>query len=170
VLVGAAFVAGQAFTGRGLPAWAGGGLLSALSGGGHSGQFSYDFLPAAELPPTAADVKGLFEQRQDNSIFVGTGNESVSVQAGPGGGEVTGSSHDGPTLEVVVTPQTLVYEDVTLKQFNGQPASGQKLQQVLTPGSLDALEAIGQGSLVSVWGKQTGERVVADVLVYLPPD
>jgi hypothetical protein len=170
VLIGAAFVGGRLLTGQDLPGWTPGGLLSALSGGGQAGQYSYNVQAAGELPPTAADVRGLFDHRQNGSIFIGTGRESVVVKPGQGGEVVAGTTHDGPTLEVVVTPQTLIYDDVTFKQFDGQPSGGQKLQQVLAPGSLDALEAIGQGTLVTVWGKPTGQRVIADVVVYLPPD
>jgi hypothetical protein len=166
LLVGAALVGGRLLNGQGLAAWSPSGLISALSGGGSSVQIHNDIQPAPELPPTAADVRGLFDHRQNDSVFVGTGHESVTVKAGPGGEVVAGSSHDGPTVEIVVTPQTLIYDDVTFKQFNGQPPNGQKIQQVLAPGSLDE---IGQASLVTVWGKQTGDRVIADVLVYMPP-
>jgi len=166
VLVSAALVGGWLLSGRPLPAWAPGGLISALSGGGASGQFSYDIQPAPELPASPADVQGLFDHRLDNSLFVGTGKEHVSVQPGPGGNEQTASSHDGPTVEVVVTPQTLIYDDVTFKQYSTLPPSGRKIQQVLAPGSLDD---IGPASLVTVWGKLTGDRVIADVLVNLPP-
>jgi hypothetical protein len=165
LLIGAALVGGRLLSGQGMPAWAGGGLISALSGGGRSGQFSYDIQPAKELPPTPAGVQGLFDHRQDNSVFVGTGKEHVTVKPGPGGNEQTASSHDGPTVEVVVTPQTLIYDDVTFKQYSTLPPTGQKIQQVLAPGSLDD---IGQASLVTVWGKQTGDRVIADALVYMP--
>ncbi len=77
------------------------------------------------------------------------------------------SSHTGPTVEVVVTPQTTVYRDVTMRQFNDHPASGSiKLQQVVEPSSLDE---IGQDSFVTAWGKKTGDRIIADVLVYTLP-
>jgi hypothetical protein len=66
-------------------------------------------------------------------------------------------------VEVVVTSQTKIYKDVTAKQFNGPPPEGQKVQQVLEPGSL---EEIGQGSMITVWGRKTGDRFIADVLVY----
>jgi len=166
LLVGAAFVGGQLLSGHGLGALSPSGLISALSGGGSSGQFHYDIKPAAALPQTPADVQGLFDHRQDNSVFVGTGKESVTVKPGPGGNQQTASTHDGPTVEVVVTPQTLIYNDVTFKQYSTLPPSGQTIQQVLAAGSLDD---IGQATLVTVWGKQTGDRVIADVLVYMPP-
>jgi hypothetical protein len=53
-----------------------------------------------------------------------------------------------------------------MKQFNGPPPQGQKIQQVVEEGSLD--EA-GQASLITVWGKKTGDRFIAEVLVYSLP-
>jgi len=92
----------------------------------------------------------------------------MSVRKNVQSGEVeTSSSHDGPTVEVVVTSQTKVYKDVTMKQFNGPPPQGQKIQQVVEEGSLDE---VGQDSLVIVWGKKTGDRFIAEILVYSLPE
>src|SRR5947207_2375632 len=99
LLVGAALVGGRLLNAQGLDAWSPSGLISALSGGGPSGQFQYDIQPAIELPHTPADVQGLFDHRQNDSVFVGTGKESVTVKPGPGGELQTGSTHDGPTVE-----------------------------------------------------------------------
>ncbi len=58
LLAGAAFVGGQLLMGQG---------LSALRSSGDVIQ------PAKELPQTSPDVEGVFDHRQDNSFFVGTG-------------------------------------------------------------------------------------------------
>src|SRR5260221_8006648 len=113
VLVGGVFVGSQLLSGHGLSALSPSGLISAISGGGSSVQFHRDLQPAAELPLTPADVHGLFDHRQNDSVFISTGNENVTVKAGPGGNVVAGTFHDGPTVEVVVTPQTMIYDDVT---------------------------------------------------------
>jgi hypothetical protein len=167
LLAGAAFVGGQLLNGQGLPVQASSGGLKITTGqGGKPGQtFQLDIQPAKELPQTPADAKGLFDHRKDNSIFVGTGQVRMTAQKDPSGNVTTSATHDGPTVEVVVTSQTVVYRDVTLKQFNGQPPSG-KIQQVVEPGSLDE---IGQDSTITVWGKKTSDRFIADVLVYSPP-
>ncbi len=167
VLAGAAFVAGQLLNGQGLPLQvSAGGMKLALSQGGKPGQqVQLNIQPAKELPQTPADTKGLFDHRQDSSIFVGTGNVRMLMQKDQSGNVTTSATHDGPTIEVVVTPQTVVYKDVTLRQFNGQPPSGQKIQQVVEPGSLDE---VGQNSTLTAWGKKTGDRIIADVLVYTP--
>jgi hypothetical protein len=58
---------------------------------------------------------------------------------------------------VVITSQTTVYENVT--------PEGQ-IQQVVEPGSLDRL---GESSTIMAWGRETGDRIIADVFVYTPP-
>ncbi len=138
------------------------------SGGGSSQHVQIQTIPSKELPQRPADADGIFDHRQDNSIFVGTGEAKIMVQPGPGGSVEAGSSHTGPTVEVVVTPQTIVYRDVTMRQYNGHLPNGSiKVQQVVEPGSLDE---IGQNSFVTAWGKKSGDRITADVLVYtLPP-
>lgn len=125
-----------------------------------------DIQPAQELPQTPADVWGLFDHRQNNSIFVGTGNVTVGVLTDRSGNVDTTSEYDGPVVEVVVTSQTTIYQDLTMRQLNGPPPAGQKIQQVVEPGSIDE---IGESSTVAVWGRKTGDRMIADVLVYEPP-
>jgi hypothetical protein len=75
-------------------------------------------------------------------------------------GEV-GAGHDGPVVEVVVTHDTLVYCDAT--RYVPEEAIDGKIQQVLEPGSLDE---IGAHSIISAWGQERGDRVLADVLIY----
>jgi hypothetical protein len=125
-----------------------------------------DIIPAKELPQTPADVKGLFDHRQDNSIFIGTGKVTIDVSRDPSGHVETSSDHDGPVVEIVVTSQTKMYKDVTMRQFDGPPPEGQKIQQVLEPGSSSE---IGQASMITVWGKKTGDRFIAEIVVYSPP-
>ena len=165
LLAGAAFVGARLLNGQGLPGISPGMFL----GGGTSNGVRIDrgdIQPAKELPQTPADVDGIFDHRQDQSIFVGTGNFTVRVQADKSGKVETASHYDGPAIEVVVTSQTTLYEDVTIRQFNGPSPGGQKIQQVLESGSLDG---IGESSGITVWGKKTGDRILADVVVYLIP-
>lgn len=165
LLAGAAFVGARMFNGQGLPGISPGMFLAGSNRNGVHIERD-DIQPAKELPQTPADVDGIFDHRQDNSIFVGTGNFAVRIQADGSGKVETGSHYDGPLIEIVVTSQTKIYEDVTMQQFNGPPPEGQKIQQVLEPGSSDG---IGESSGVTVWGKKTGDRIIADVLVYLSP-
>ncbi len=168
LLAGAAFVGARLMNGQGLPfVSAGGGSGPSLSLGGPGGKMvKLDIEPSKELPQTPADVNGLFDHRDDNSIFVGTGKLTMAFKKDPSGNVETSSNHDGPTVEIVVTSQTKIYKDVTMKQFDGPPPEGQKIQQVLESGSLDD---VGQSSMITVWGKKTGDRFIAEILVYSPP-
>ncbi len=167
LLAGAAFVGGRLLNGQGLPGLSSGGPSIITSGGKTAIRFSPgDIQPAKELPQTPADVNGVFDHRQDNSIFVGTGQFQIKVQKDASGNVQSSSNHSGPVVEVVVTTQTVVYHDTTMEQFNGPPPSGRKIQQVVEPGSLND---IGQSSLITVWGRKTGDRFIADVLVYTTP-
>lgn len=168
LLAGATFVGARLLNGQGLPfVSADGGSGPSLSLGGPGGKMvKLDIEPSKELPQTPADVSGLFDHRQDNSIFVGTGKVTLAFKKDPSGNVETSSNHDGPTLEIVITSQTKIYKDVTMRQFDGPPPDGQKIQQVLEEGSSDD---IGQNSMLTVWGKKTGDRFIAEILVYSPP-
>ncbi len=75
-------------------------------------------------------------------------------------------SHDGPVVEVVVTTQTIIYKDTTQQQFNGRSPHEGEIQQVVEPGTVDEM---AQLSMITVWGRKSGDRYIADVLVYTPP-
>ena len=166
LLAGAAYVGARLLNVQGLRL-GGGPIFSLDKGGNNSVRINADDIqPAQELPQTPADVRGLFDHRQDNSLFIGTGKVMVSVETGPSGTVQTSSSHDGPTVEVVVTTQTKLFMDVTMNQFDGPPPQGQKVQQMLQPSSMDE---VGQNSMITVWGKKTGDRFIAEILVYSPP-
>lgn len=168
VLAGAAFVGAQLLAGQEQPAQALKSGLTMMTGqnGKPAQTFQADTQPAKELPQTPADVRAVFDHRKDNSLFVGTGVIIRTAQKDQAGKVTSSSTYDGPIVEVVVTPQTIVYRDVTSRQFtNGQPPSG-KIQQVVEPGSLDD---VGKDSLIHAWGKKTGDRIIADVIVYSLP-
>jgi len=167
LLAGAAFVGARLLNGQGIPFMSqGGGLGPSLSLGGPGGKMvKLDIEPSKELPQTPADVTGLFDHRQDNSIFVGTGKVTMAFKKDPSGNVETSSNHDGPTVEIVVTSQTKIYKDVTMRQFEGPSPEGQKIQQVLEEGSLDD---VGESSMITIWGKKTGDRFIAEILVYSP--
>ena len=168
LLVGAAFVGGRLLNAQSPDQGTGGGLTITTGKGGGEARTTVklDMEPAKELPATPADVRGVFQRRADSSIFIGTGRVSVMAQKSQDGTISMTSNYDGPMVEVVTTHDTTIYCDVTMKQFNGLPSSGQKMQQVVEPGSLDD---IGENSMIVVWGERRGERVVATTLVYSPP-
>ncbi len=142
------------------------GLLMSSKGGASQKSIRINLKPAKELPQSKADTAGLFVRREDQSIFIGTGNVQMMVkkQAGSSNPADVSSKYDGPVVEVVVTHQTKIYQDITEMMppdaTNGQTA---EIQQVVKPGSLDDL---GQNMMVSVWGEKQGDRYIAKVISF----
>ncbi len=169
LLVSAAFVGGRLLSGQGLPLPGplSGGQMIMMGQGGKTVSTRLDIEPAKELPASPAVTKGIFQRRADSSLFIGTGQVSVLAQQKQGGAISMTSHYDGPLVEVVLTHDTTIYRDVTLKQFNGPSPDGQKLQQVLEPGSADE---IGENSVLTVWGDRRGDRITASVLTYSLPN
>ena len=124
-------------------------------------------LPAQELPKTPPEVEGLFIERQDNIIIIQGGGPNVD---NPDGVEVGSPEHlsGGPKAEVVVTGETILYHDTTEPPARRPSGNDPRvLQQTVKQGTLDDL-AISQ-SLVMVWGRMSGHRIIAEVLLYSNP-
>jgi len=168
LLAGAAFVGGRLLNTQASNPGAGSGpmIVTSQDGGGERVTVKLDMEPAKELPQTPADVRGLYQRRADSSIFIGTGQVRMMVEQNQGGVISATSNFDGPLVEIIVTHDTTLYQDVTMKQFNGPLPAGQKMQQVVEPGSIDD---IGENSMIVVWGERRGDRIVATTLVYSPP-
>ena len=131
--------------------------------------------PAPELPTTEPEVLGLFAERQDNTLFVQTfsmdqgGGGVVISSSADGGGEqsVAGSPIDtnsGPKVEVVITSDTIIYRETT--EMSGPPSGNETVQQTVEESTLDQLTT---KSFVTVWGRKSADRVIADVLFYSNP-
>lgn len=130
------------------------------------------FLPAPELPAEPLAAAGIVLSRQDNSVMLGTGNIDVRVEAeiDPATGQESRSvvpSTDGPELEIVIGPDTVLYRDVTDFSADAPTESGEReVQQVVRPaGSADAIEPQME---MQVWGERRGDRVIATVVVFGP--
>src|SRR4030095_1825367 len=155
----------------GIAAFVGGSMLNGKVGivnlgGPNGGRVSIsidDITPAPELPVTPADVTGVFVERKDNTIVV----QAVSFDAGVGGisGESPMDENSGIKVEIVVTGETKIYKDVT--QFpaaeNGEIHN---VQQAAEEGTLDDLNS---QSFLTVWGRRSGDRIIAEVLFYSNP-
>ncbi len=152
----AAFVAGRMFN-RGVSPL---GLFGPADDG-------ISFLPAEELPKTPPEEEGLFIERQDNIIIVQGGGPGAE---NPNGVEVGSPEHlsGGPRTEVVVTNQTMIYHDTTEPPARRPSGNDPRvLQQTVEQGTLDDLS--DSQSLVMVWGRMSGDRMIAEVLLYSNP-
>jgi hypothetical protein len=170
VVAVAAFVGGQLLNGGVGPLG-----LFPMMGGGPVG-VSIDMIPASELPKTEPETRGVFVERKDNTIIIQEfsmetgGGGGVVVQAGPGensSGPVTSGGpgdSNGPKVEVVITNKTIIYRDAT----EIGPPSGEEVtvQQVVEEGTLDDLTS---DSMVMVWGRKNGDRIIADMIMYSQP-
>jgi len=139
-----------------------------LGGKGEIMSIAINVIPAEELPKTPPTVIGQYVERKDNTIVV----SSVSMKSGGGGVAVGPGSNanlgDGPQVEVVVTNETIIYRETT--DFGGTPnmKSGetQTVQQTVEESTLDDLNS---QSMITVWGRKNGDRIIAEVLFYSNP-
>jgi len=141
----------------------GGNVISFGGPDGAEQTFALNVKPAKELPAAQPDVIGMYVERQDNSIFVGTGDINAVVEAKPGEAPQADSSFSGPKVEVVISTDTIIYKDTTeLDPEN----PGAEVQQTVELGTIDE---ITEQSSISVWGRKVGDRVIADVIVFSTP-
>jgi len=158
LLIGiAAFVAGRLLNGQ---------VGIVQLGGPDGGRVSIslnDITPAPELPVTQADITGLFVERKDNTVVV----QAVTFDMGVGGisGDAPMDENSGIRVEIVITGATAIYKDAT--EFP-EPVNGEihNVQQAVADGTLDDLNS---DCFLTVWGRRSGDRIVADVLLYSNP-
>lgn len=120
-------------------------------------------LPAEGIPDVPPAVEGLLVDRQDTIIIV----EADLAGENPAAGSPVGVG-GGPQEEVLVTSETRIYHDTT--QPPSRPPSGddpRTLQQTVEISTLDDLSV--SHSLVMVWGRQTGDRIIAETVLYRNP-
>ena len=145
--------------------------LFGLGGKGEMMSVMVNVVPAEELPKTPPEVTGPFVERKDNTIVV----QSISLKGGAsgvvvekGGGEVVSGSGDanrGPKVEVVVSNETIIYRETT--EFKEpSPGETQTIQQTVEESTLDDLNS---QSMITVWGRKNGDRIIAEVLFYSNP-
>jgi hypothetical protein len=169
ILGTAAFVAGRLLNNKSA------GVRGILNFGDNSTSMtSIEMEPSPLLPKTDALVYGTFSERKDNIILI----QTVSVDASNGGGITVAAvasedvesgeivtdfvGADGPKVEVVVTKDSKIYNDVTEFHYT----SDEPTQQELEPGSLDDLS---KASIITVWGRKVGDRIISDTIVIYNP-
>lgn len=136
-------------------------------------EFSRRLKVAPGLPETEPDVQGLFVRREDNSVFVGTGNVRLNVQIDSdvnGGKARVKADFDGPVKEILIGRDTVFYKDITPANVEAMK-KGEEIQQQVEPvASLDVLLTdVSTNDTLTVWGEQRGERLLAKTVVYARP-
>jgi hypothetical protein len=171
VVVGAAaFIGGRMLNGKVGPLG-----LFGLGGKGDVMSFAINMIPAEELPKTPPEAMGLFVERKDKTLVI----QTVSLDAGgkgvvvaKGGGEaVAGSPVDtdsGPKVEIVISNETIIYRETTTigEPSSMEPGETKTIQQTVEESTLDHLNS---QSMVTVWGRKSGDRIIADILFYSNP-
>ena len=110
-----------------------------------------DLKHAEELPARPPTLWGMVDHTDGNSVYV--------IQLPPLDQIIAQKGADlGPTYEVVVTHQTVLYKDVT-----SGPAIDGIVYEKVAPGELEEIE---NGNLVKVWGEKRGDRIVAEIFKY----
>jgi len=157
LLVGAAaFVAGRMFNGGVNPLAYDG----SLPGSQRFTFSSNSVVPAPELPTTKADVSGLYVEMKDNTMVI----QIVSLDGGIGGivGHSSVDVNSAPQVEIIITSKTIIYRDTTQASAISL-GDNFTIQQKVEESSLDGLIL---PAMISIWGNESGDRIVAKVLLY----
>jgi len=132
-------------------------------GTGSEKAFKLNTTPAEELPAMEPEVRGLYVERKDNSIFIGTGQVTVAVKAKQGEEPEVDADFSGPKVEVVISADTVVYKDTT--ELDPEDP-GAEVQQTV---ELSTIDEITEQSSITVWGRKAGDRIIADVVLFSSP-
>ena len=138
-------------------------VISIQGPDGQSQTFSLNIAPAVELPPSQPTEIGMFVERKDNSIFIGTGEIDLRVEAAPGEEPQVDSNFTGPKVEVVISSETVIYKDTT--ELDPEDP-GAEVQQTV---ELSTIDDITEQSSIMVWGRKAGDRIIADVIMFSTP-
>jgi hypothetical protein len=124
-----------------------------------------NLIPSEELPETEPQTMGVLAERKDNIIIVSPA-DSIRIMA-PGPNQVgepkMEADYVGDKVEVVISNDTTIYRDVTPM---GPENAEKDIQQVL---ELSTIDAISPQSIITVWGRKAGDRILADVILFFSP-
>jgi hypothetical protein len=148
----AAFLAGKMFTREIRPSIAD----ESLANGRFSFSSSNNITPAAELPTTPPEISGLYVEHQDHTMMIHT------VSFDPGIGGILGDSVDvnsAPKVEIILTGKTTIYRNTT----EMSPSSSHAINQTVEASTPNELIP---PTMITVWGRKSGDRIIADVLLF----
>jgi len=120
---------------------------------------SNNITPAVELPTTPPEITGFYVETQDNTMII----QAVSFDPGIGG--ILGNSVDvnsAPKVEILIGAKTMIYRDTTpvsASATDGNVAIQQTVEE-------STLEELAPPTMITVWGRESGDRIIADVLLF----
>ncbi|MBL8079327.1 MAG: hypothetical protein JNM55_15285 [Anaerolineales bacterium] len=124
-----------------------------------------NLIQSEELPETEPQTMGVLVERDDNMIIVSPA-DSIRIMA-PGSNQAgepkMEADYVGDKVEVVISNETMIYQDVTPMNMEN---ADKDVQQVL---ELSTIDVISPESVITVWGRKNGDRIVADVVLFLSP-
>lgn len=145
------------------------GPLAIFGFGGKGGMMgtSIDLIPAREIPWSEPQVVGLFSEQVDNVMVVQatslkTGGQGIVMQKADDGEVSPSLNMDyGPGVEVILTNETIMYRDTTppIEPASAEITTVQQTVEATTP------DQLAPGSYVSVWGRKSGDRIIAEVVL-----
>ncbi len=137
-----------------------------------AGEVVVNFDNPPELPDEPTAVDGIFKSQVGDTISVGTGSINVEVEVEQVNDQepvmAVSASHSGPEVSVTLTDDTVVYLETTAEPKPTQAdldAGEMTVPRTIEAGSLDAL---GEDTMIQVWGSQSGDTITADVIVISP--
>lgn len=144
-----AYVAGRYLTGEVNPL----SMLQFASGDGM--MTSIQMEGSKDLPQEKAIVMGTYTGRADNIIHV----KEISVSMVDGVAYEDGIDSNAVTHDVLMTKDTKIFQDMTDYSSSGEGV----IQQVVEPSDL---EKMGDDAFVQVWGRKSGDRIIAAVVCF----
>lgn len=127
---------------------------------------------APELPQRAQDVMGTIEKIADNSIFVSALNGMETMIMIDENGNIETDSDapesDANQVEIVITQDTEIYREVMEMLDITDPNAMEELPETIKQEvELITMEEIGDNGFITAWGQKRGERLIAEVVLYM---
>jgi len=124
-----------------------------------------NLIQSEELPKAEPQTMGVFAERKDNIIIVAPADSIRIMAPGPNqeGEPKMEADYVGDKVEVVISNDTTIYRDVTPM---GPENAEKDIHQVL---ELSTIDVISPQSVITVWGRKAGDRILADVILFLSP-
>lgn len=120
---------------------------------------------ADELPQTEPETSRIVLERNDNIILVGPASQIriMVPKPGSGGDPIMDVDYTGDKVEVVVSNDTIIYRDTTTFDRENAP---EIVQQTV---ELSTIDDIAPQTVITVWGRKAGDRIIADVIEFSSP-